>query len=153
MLTPSMSVSNWLPRPRVRLFIRWLQGICTPGVVRLRRVVTRITSGVCEQVHSILRQTLYYITPPRFLRGLCPNKSLHNMGGGWGVSVLSVSVCCKLYPFNPARRKAKYELWGECKVERVDKNLAWNARYVKGRRDPCITYSWWQKKRGRSSGG
>jgi hypothetical protein len=41
------------------LFIFWPQGICTPGVVRLRRVVIRATSGVCEQVHSILIVILY----------------------------------------------------------------------------------------------
>ena len=57
-----MPVSDWLPRPRVHLFICWLQGICTLGVVRLRRVVTCITSGVYERVHSISRRTLYYIT-------------------------------------------------------------------------------------------
>jgi hypothetical protein len=62
-LTPSVPVSNWLVylRPRVRLFICLLQGICTPGVVRLRRVATCITSGVYERVHSISRRTLYYI--------------------------------------------------------------------------------------------
>jgi hypothetical protein len=74
-----MSVSNWLPRPRVRLFIRWLQGICTPGVVRLRRVVTRITSGVCEQVHSILRRTLYYIKNLIYFSGpKNDQKMIHN---------------------------------------------------------------------------
>ena len=57
-----MPVSDWLPRPRVCLFICWLQGICTLGVVHLRRVVTHITSGVYERVHSISRRTLYYIS-------------------------------------------------------------------------------------------
>jgi hypothetical protein len=51
-------------------------------VVRLHRVVTCITSGVYEWVHSISRRTLYYITPPRFLRGLSPNKSYILSGGG-----------------------------------------------------------------------
>jgi hypothetical protein len=66
-LTPSVLVSNWLLRPRVRLFICWLQGICTLGVVRLRCVVTRLTSGVYERVHSISRRTLYYIKDLRML--------------------------------------------------------------------------------------
>ena len=83
MLTPSVPKSDRLVylRQRARVFISWLQGICTPGVVCLHRVATRITSGVCERVHSISRRTLYYITPPRFLRGLGPNKSYKQRGG------------------------------------------------------------------------
>jgi hypothetical protein len=44
------------------VFISWLQGICTPGVVCLHRVATRITSGMYERVHSISQRTLHYIS-------------------------------------------------------------------------------------------
>jgi hypothetical protein len=91
-LTPSVLVSNCFLRPRVRLFICLLQGVCTLDVVQLRRVVTRITSGVYERVHSISRRTLYYITPPRFLRGLGPNKSYIAWGGFGGYLFECISL-------------------------------------------------------------
>ena len=64
-----------------------------------------ITSGVYERVHSISQRTLYYITPPRFLRGLSPNKSYISLGG-WGYLFECYSLFKKL-PFNLCLGKGK----------------------------------------------